>query len=68
MELHLISRNGVKNKSIPTAKVTVEGIFVPNTPEDEGGVIGVDDVVGWGSAIRKISFKILLSLQPNNDN
>jgi len=68
MELHLISRNGVKNKSIPTAKVTVEGIFVPNTPEDEGGVIGVGDVVGWGSAIRKISFKILLSLQPNNDN
>ncbi len=45
---------GVKNNSMPTAKVTVEGIFVPNTPDDGAGVIGVGDVVGCGSVMRKI--------------
>jgi len=54
IELHLISRNGVKNKSIPIAKVTVEGILVPNTPEGGGVITGVCDVVGCGSVIREI--------------
>jgi hypothetical protein len=45
---------GVKNKSIPTANVTVDGIFVPNTPEGGGVVIGVCGAVDCGSVMREI--------------
>ena len=40
-----------------TAKATVEGIFVPKTPEDDAGTTyigGVGEIVGWLVSINKI--------------
>ena len=53
---------------IPTANVTEEGTFVPKIPGEGAEVTGVCGEVDCGSVIRKFYFKILLSLQPNNDN
>jgi hypothetical protein len=51
--LHFISAKGSKNKSIPTANATLEGIFVPNMPEDSGGISGAEKIGGWFVSINK---------------
>jgi len=60
--------NGKKKRMIPTANVTEEGTFVPKIPGEGAEITGDCGEVDCGSVIRKFYFKILLSLQPNNDN